>query len=108
VRVELTELVRVEIEETVTDAQLTERSGLSNEELTVLVEHGVLVPIHPASPQTFPGEAVAQARTALRLWRDFALDADAVALAMGLVNQVRALEAEVRHLRAQLPTGGSQ
>lgn len=106
-RVELTELVRVEIEETVTSAQLTERTGLSVDELTVLVEHGVVAPLDRASaPDTFPGEAIALARIARRLWRDFALDPDALALAMNLVTQVRTLEAEVRYLRAQLPAGG--
>jgi chaperone modulatory protein CbpM len=103
-RVELTEVLWLEERETLTWAELAQASGLSEAELKVLIECGVLTPVDPdAGRPTFPGRSVAVAQTARRLRRDFGLDADGLALAIKLLGQIRDLEAELRHLHAQLP-----
>jgi len=79
-------------------------SGLSEAELRELVECGVLTPIDPhAANLTFSADRLVIARSARRLRRDFELDTDAVALAVTRLDRIRALEAELRDLRARLP-----
>ncbi len=85
-------------------AELASLSGLAEDELRELVEYGALAPNDPRGAQwTFSGECVVTARIAQRLHASFDLDANALSLAVGLLERIRALEAEVRTLRAQLP-----
>ena len=85
-------------------AELRQCSGLSEAELRELVEYGALVPNNPQSTDwTFGGDIVVTVQTAGRLRADFELDAQALALALTLINRIRALEAQLGDLRAQLP-----
>lgn len=85
-------------------AELVSLSGLAEAELRELVEYGALVPNDPLEAQwTFNGEYVVTARAAQRLREDFDLDPNALSLALGFLERIRALELEVRTLRAQLP-----
>jgi chaperone modulatory protein CbpM len=85
-------------------AELARLSGLTGAELRELVEYGALVPNNPRESQwTFSGECVVTVRTAQRLRESFDLDPNALSLALGFLERIRVLEAELRALRAQLP-----
>jgi chaperone modulatory protein CbpM len=84
--------------------ELARLSGLAESELRELVEYGTLVPKNPREAQwIFSGECVVTVRTAQRLRQGFDLDANALSLAIGLLERIHALEAELRALRAQKP-----
>jgi len=103
-RVELTEVVWLEEHEVLTEAELAEASGLSDEEIKDLVEYGVIAPVDPrADRHAFAAPSITEARTARRLRRDFGLNTDGLALVMMLLKRIRELETEVGHMRAQLP-----
>ncbi len=85
-------------------AELAERSGLSESQLRELVDYGALAPVDPDAPQwTFQTRSIVAARTACRLYHDFELSPEGLAVVMGLVERVQALEAELRDLRARSP-----
>jgi chaperone modulatory protein CbpM len=82
-------------------SQLLVLSGLSDNDLRELVDHGALTPINPeASSWTFTSYCVVVARRASRLSRDFELDAHAVSVLLGFVERIEALESELHALRA--------
>lgn len=84
--------------------EFTELSGLTESELREWVEVGVLAPADPeAEPWSFSADCLVTLRTACRLRQDFDLDTHSVALMVTLLNRVRALEEEIRELRAKLP-----
>ena len=85
-------------------AELASLSGLAEAELRELVEYGAFAPNDPRATQwTFSGECVVTARAAQRLREDFDLDFNALSLALSFLERIRALESELRALRAQLP-----
>jgi len=85
-------------------AQLAALSGLSEDTLRELVEVGVLVPVEPAAPAwTFSASYVVVARRAHRLREGFDVDAHALAVLLGFVERIEALQAELRALRAKMP-----
>ncbi len=85
-------------------AELAQLSGLTEAELRELVEYGALVPNDPRESQwTFSGACVATVRTAYRPGESFDLDPNTLSLALGFLERIHALEAELRALRAQLP-----
>ena len=75
--------------------ELAERSRLPETEILELIECGAIAPRDQ--------RALAAARTAARLRRDFEIDVHGVALAMALLRRIGELEAELAHLRAQAP-----
>ena len=82
-------------------SQLLVLSGLSDDDLRELVDHGALTPINPeASSWTFTSYCVIVARKASRLSRDFELDAHAVSVLLGFLERIEALENELHALRA--------
>jgi chaperone modulatory protein CbpM len=84
--------------------ELAELSGLSSELLRELVDYGALVPVNIQSAQwTFTTECVVTVRTVGRLRRDFDLDANALSVALNLVERIHGLEAQLRDLRSQFP-----
>ena len=84
--------------------ELVDLSGLAEAELCELVFAGALTPRdYTEKPWTFSGECVVTVRKASRLRDDLELDQHTLALALGLLEQIRALEAQVVSLRAQLP-----
>ncbi len=85
-------------------AELLSSFGLTDTELRDLVDYGALAPLNPLEPQwRFSGQCVITVRTACRLRDEFELDTSSLALALGLLDRIRGLEAELRELRAQLP-----
>ena len=84
--------------------EIARLSGLAEAELRELVDYGALAPNDPGGAQwTFSGECVVTARAARRLRTSFDLDPSALSLAVGFLERIRELEAELRALRAQLP-----
>jgi len=105
-RIQLTELLWLEEHRELSLTELAELSGLPEAELHELAETGAIAPVNPdadAATQTFSAEAIVAARTASRLRNDFELDTQGLAVALALLDRVRALEAELRDIRAQLP-----
>jgi len=86
---------------TVTVAELVEQSGLSEDELSVLVDCGALEPRERGgASRRFSARCVVTARTARRLRDDFALDdTHAVAILLRLMQRIEALERELRRTR---------
>jgi chaperone modulatory protein CbpM len=84
--------------------ELVQLSGLTENELRELVEYGALAPKRTEAAQwIFSGACVVTVRAAQRLRRDFELDLNALSVAMGLLERIHALEAELRALHAQRP-----
>ena len=87
-------------------AELVRLSGLTETELQQLVDYGALVPVSQREAQwTFSGECVVSIQAAQRLRKDFDLDPNALSVALRLLERIRALESQLRALRAELPAG---
>ncbi len=85
--------------------ELIEHSGLNTDDIYELVDSGVLHPINVAdTPWTFSAACVVTVRRATRLRNELELDPHALALALSLMDQIRALESELSILRAQRVT----
>ena len=106
----LSEHAEVSVEE------LAELSGLSPELLRELVEYGALVPINPqgsinaqapshaqSAQWSFTADCVVAVRTVGRLREDFDLDANALSVALTLIERIHGLEAQLRDLQTQIP-----
>ena len=82
------------------------RWGLSTSQLREFIAHGVLEPTFGGSDTgRFRMEQLPMVRTACRLQQELELDAHAVGVVLELVQRVRALEEELKALRAHLPAG---
>ncbi len=81
--------------------QLSRACGTDDAEIIALVEEGVVVPLDPNN-LFFDGQALARARTALRLLRDLELNAHAAALVLDLLDEIDELHLEMAHLRSSL------
>jgi len=102
-RIEATEVLWLEQHE-LSLAQLLELSGLPPRVLEELLDCGAITPLPTVGREArFGAAALRAARTALRLRTDFELDIQALALALGLLERVADLEAQLRELRAQQP-----
>jgi len=108
-KIEVCEALHVDERGQVTFAQLVEYSGLQEGELRELVAYGALAPLdlHAAS-WSFTASALAIARSAARLKHDFELDANATSLALTYLERIRALEDELRALRAGAAARGGR
>jgi chaperone modulatory protein CbpM len=87
---------------TVTIVELAEACGLTVASVEELVEYGALAPVDPEA-QTFTAAYVATLREAARLCADLELEMPSMALVLRFLGRIHDLEAEVRHLKAQLP-----
>jgi hypothetical protein len=95
--------VRFDTVTEVTWTQLVHASGLTEAEVTQLVQYGALVPRDPAAAAlTFESRWLIVARTASRLRRDFDLDPHGVSVVLSFAERIESLEAELRALRARL------
>jgi hypothetical protein len=82
--------------------ELVLRSGLTETEITVLVEAGALPPPDPQG-YTFTVECLTVARTACRLRDELALDdTHALAVVLRLTQRIGELEEQLGQLRARL------
>jgi chaperone modulatory protein CbpM len=87
----------------VTLVELSHASGLAEDVLRELVEFGALAPVVRETPEwCFSADCVVRVRTAARLRTDLELETPAVALVLNYLERIQRLEAELRHLRAQL------
>ena len=103
-RIELTEAVWLEERAELSLDELTELSGLPTEVLRELVLCGVLVPATSSTSQwRLSSASITAVQTAGRLRSDFELDDGALALVVRLLDRIHQLEAQLRHLRAQVP-----
>jgi chaperone modulatory protein CbpM len=100
----LTEQLEVALEE------LSQASGLSEHEIVELVEYGVFQPVGGASAGPsgattwrFSSRAIVLGRRASRLKADFDLSVSALSLVLTYLQRIDEMEAELTHLRAQLP-----
>lgn len=85
---------------------LAELSGLSDDELKLLTEYGVLECIEAqAAEPVYRAECLVMARAAARLRQDLDLGMESLALVMDLLRRMRRLEAELDDLRARFPGG---
>ncbi|MEO6271404.1 MAG: chaperone modulator CbpM [Lautropia sp.] len=83
---------------------LGDRWGMDTAQLHELIAHGVLEPVGGSGGRgRFSLETVAVAQVACRLQHDLELDAHAVGVVLGLLQQLRSLEEELIRLRARLP-----
>jgi chaperone modulatory protein CbpM len=77
--------------------QLAEASGLAIEEVTDLIECGVIVPIDQnEQPKQFCLHTITTVKTARRLRDDFQLDRYGVALALTLLRRIDELEGRIQ------------
>jgi chaperone modulatory protein CbpM len=86
--------------------QMAELTGVAEQDLHEWVREGLLTPINPAavSNWTFGADRLTTVQTACRLRKELDLDNHTLALTVSLLDRIRILEAEVRALRAQIPT----
>jgi chaperone modulatory protein CbpM len=84
--------------------ELAELSRLSPEVLRELVDYGALVPVDAQSTRwSFTSDCIVTVRTVSRLREDFDLDANALSVALNLVERIHGLEAQLAELRSQFP-----
>jgi chaperone modulatory protein CbpM len=87
---------------------------MSEAELNELVDYCALVPVAPSNQQrAFSANLVVPLSTASKMRADFDLDIFTVAILLGNLNRIEALERQVHSLQALLPpellsTMGSQ
>ena len=86
----------------VTMIELARSSGLPEEVLRELVEYGALEPAGEAGAWCFGADCVVRVRTAARLRNDLELETPALALVLSFLERIQKLEAQVRHLHAQI------
>ncbi len=90
--------------EVMSAAELCRVCGFNPAELDELVEYGALAPLVPAPAEpSFSGAWVAPLREAARLRRDYDLDIFTVAVLLGYLDRIDALERELHSLRARIP-----
>jgi len=87
----------------VTIVELAECAGVNETVVRELVELGALSPADEQGAEwVFSADCVASLRSAVRLSSDLELETPAMALAFSLLDRIRHLEDELRHVRAQL------
>jgi chaperone modulatory protein CbpM len=102
-RIEATEVLWLEQHE-LSLTELVELSGLPRRVLEELLDCGAITAQQGSGREArFGAAALQSARAAGRLRIDFELDVQALVLALGLLERVGDLEAQLRELRAQLP-----
>ena len=99
------EFAWTDVRETATVAELARSCGLGADEVRELVDYGALRPIGLSGTEpVFSVEALPALREAARLRRDFDLDLFAVAILLGYLERIGALERQVHLLQAhQMP-----
>jgi chaperone modulatory protein CbpM len=103
-KVELTDAQWLSERAEVSVEELAELTGLSPELLRELVDYGALIPTNVQSAQwSFTAECVVAVRSVSRLREDFDLDANALSVALALIERIHALEAQLRDLQTQFP-----
>ncbi|HSN21068.1 MAG TPA: chaperone modulator CbpM [Usitatibacter sp.] len=86
----------------VTIVELARSSGLPEDVLRELVEYGALEPAPGAAEWCFGADCVVRVRKAARLRDDLELETESLALVLSFLERIQRLEAQVRHLHAQI------
>jgi chaperone modulatory protein CbpM len=90
--------------ETITLTELAQCCGMSAQDLDELVDYSALVPVAGAAPEPiFSAHWVVPLRSAAKLRFDFDLDLFTVAIVLGNLNRIDALERQVQSLLALVP-----
>ncbi|MDP2065339.1 MAG: chaperone modulator CbpM [Hydrogenophaga sp.] len=93
--------------ETVSLTELSRVCGLQADELDELIEYGALQPLAPVrADRQFSAGCIVPLRAAGRLRRDFDLDLFAVAVLLGFLGRIDALEHEVKSLQRHAERDG--
>ncbi len=94
----------LDTEGTLTLSELSEVCGLSADELVELLDYGALPP-SVTQPQVaaFSTTWVSPLRAAVKLRRDYDLELFTVAILVGYLSRIEALERELKAVQAQLP-----
>ncbi|MFZ6759624.1 chaperone modulator CbpM [Undibacterium sp. Ji50W] len=101
-KVQISEWVLLNEQNACSVSYLSEVSGLSAEELSDLIENGILVPIDgKATEKFFPLHSIVIASSARRLRDDFELDRHGMMLALTLMRRIDDLQGELNVLRAR-------
>ena len=89
---------------TVTLSELSRFCAISPTEVDELVEYGALLPlVQEREELVFSAQCIAPLRIAGKLRLDFDLDMFSVAMLLGYLNRIEALERQVQSLQAHLP-----
>ena len=97
--IEHTELMWLDEQHEVSLDELVELSGLSLQELQLLVESGALVPNNLVSDTWhFSSHCIVSIRTLSRLKQDFELEQNALGLMLVFLERIRKLEFKLREL----------
>ena len=103
-KTELTEVLWIDQYQKLSLADLSKMSGLSEVELSELVDCGVIVPVNTDSTEwIFDAGCLVVAKTACRLRNDFELDTQGLSVALTLITRIHNLETQLHNLRTQLP-----
>lgn len=103
-KVELTEVLWLDEQQTLSLPELAELSGLLETELRELMDCGVIVPVErSAADPRFSAGCIVTIRSAYRLRKDFELDTRGLTVALTLLERIRRLETQLSELHAQLP-----
>ena len=101
-QVNVSDALWLDCSQLVTIDDLVDLSGLTTGEVLELVDVGALAPVDPREAEwAFSADCVVTVRRAVRLRKDLELDVHALALALRLLEQIQALEAEIARLRAR-------
>ena len=105
-QIDQTELIWLDEHHEVSLDELIELSGLSQQELSHLVEIGALAPNNPTeddlatSDLRFNSHCVVSIRTLARLKSDFELEQNALGLTLVFLERIRNLELQLRGLES--------
>jgi chaperone modulatory protein CbpM len=101
--IEHTELMWLDEQHEVSLDDLVELSGLSLQELQLLVESGALIPCQaiedkPINTWQFSSHCIVSVRSLSRLKNDFELEQNALGLMLVFLERIRSLEFKLREL----------
>jgi chaperone modulatory protein CbpM len=96
---EYSELVWLDEHHEVTLEELAKLSGLTQQELRLLVDNGALVPNNPeAESWQFSSHCIVSIRTLSKLKQDFELEPNAFSLILIFLERIRKLEERLQRL----------
>jgi chaperone modulatory protein CbpM len=96
---EYSELVWLDESHEVTLEELAKLSGLTQQELRLLVDNGALVPNNPeAESWQFSSHCIVSIRTLSKLKQDFELEPNAFSLILVFLERIRKLEVRLQRL----------
>lgn len=99
INIEHSEFVWLDEHHEVTLDELATLSGLTQQELHLLVDNGALVPNNPeAESWHFSSHCIVSIRTLSKLKQDFELEPNAFALTLVFLERIRQLEMQLQRL----------